>query len=240
MRFFVLASVTTVTGVLIACSSDTTNTNNTNTGDGGVTSSSGGSSGASSSGGSSGGSSGAPTKQAASTTEAPVSLDTACAAFTACGGDLSGTYDYEKGCLGDLLGQARAQCKEIDTTALKATVKGSIYFLAGGILERDVTSTIAGTVTFPVSCTQGLGCAVGEQLLKSELPNIKCTEASGTCTCTASRTETNTAATTFKVAGNTVTTADGDEYDFCVAGSALTYSGKTKEAEDGTWTLKKR
>lgn len=238
MRFTVLASVTTVAGILFACSTESSTTN-TNTGDGGASSSGGSSSGATSSSG--GSSSGGTTKPAASTTEGPVTIDSdTCPAFSACGGTLDGTWDYEKGCLGDLFKDLRDQCAQLDTTGLKATVKGSVYFLAAGALERDVTTNVTGDIKFPVSCTLGQGCGIVETLLKDTFPNVKCTEASQQCTCTASRTESNTAATTYTVTGNTVKTADGDEYDFCVNGSTLTYSGKTKEAEEGVWQLKKR
>lgn len=118
-------------------------------------------------------------------------------------------------------------------------MKGSLYFLAGGALERNVTSNVSGTVKFPDSCTGGFGCAAAEIALAKEFPNIKCTGTTQ-CTCTASRSDTNTAATTYTVTGNTVKTADGDEYEYCVNASTLTYSGKTKEAESGVWQLKKR
>jgi hypothetical protein len=173
----------------------------------------------------------------------PVTVDSdTCPSFAACGGTLDGTWDYEKGCLGDLFKTVRQACPQLDTTGLKANVKGSIYFLAAGALERDVTSSVSGKITFPESCATTLGqtCDSVEALFKTDFPNIDCTKVSTNCDCTASRTETNTAATTYTVTGNSVKTADGDEYDFCVAGSALTYSGKTKEAEQGVWQLKKR
>jgi hypothetical protein len=135
----------------------------------------------------------------------------------------------------------RGACPALDSSGLKATVKGTIYFLAGGALERDVTSTVAGKITFPESCASSLGqtCDDVEALFKDDFPNIDCATVSTNCECTASRTDHNTAATTYTVTGNTVKTADGDEYDFCVEGTKLTYSGKTKEAEKGTFELKK-
>src|SRR5690606_32071136 len=156
MRLFALASVTAIGGVLFACSTSTTSTD---TGDGGASSSSGGSSGGSSSGAtsSSGGSSGSSSKPPASTTEGPLTIDSdTCPSFTACGGTLDGTWDYQKACFGDLFAALRGQCKELDTTGIKATVKGSIYFLAAGALERDVTVNLTGSLKFPTSCTGGL------------------------------------------------------------------------------------
>ena len=224
MRFFVLASVTTIGGILLACSSDDTSASSS-------TSSSGTAS-----------SSGSTTKPPASTTEAPITIDAACPAFTACGGTLDGAWDYQKGCVGDQFGTVRQACPALDTSGLKVSVKGTIYFLGGGALERNVTSSVTGVIKFPESCATSLGqtCDDVEAFFKNDFPNIDCSKVGSECNCTASRSDTNTAATTYTVTGNTVKTADGDEYDFCVAGSTLTYSGKTKEAEEGVFELKKR
>jgi len=237
MRFAIAGSVTFLSvATVVACSSSTTSTSG---GDGGASSSSGGSSGTSSSGGSSSGSSG---KVAASTTAVDVTIDKDCpSGFNACGGTLSGTYDYTSGCLGDLFGELRTQCPTLDTTALKATVAGSIYFLANSALERDVTVKVAGDIKFPTSCVGGTGmCTLVETELKKTFDTASCTEATSNCTCSITNLQHNTAATKFTVADKTVTTDDGDKYDFCEQSGDLSYFGKTAEAEDGIWHLKKR
>jgi hypothetical protein len=226
----VLASV-----ALVACTTSTTSSSSSSGGSSGTTSSSGGSSSGttSSSGGSSSG------NPPASTASVDVTTTATCPTFAACGGTLSGTYDYTAGCVGDVFSDIRAQCAQLDTTAVKATVTGSIYFLANNALNRDVTTKVNGTLTFPVTCTGG-SCAVAEMALKDSFPGTKCTLAGNNCSCAIDRTDKNTNATTITVAGNTVTTADGDKYDFCDASGKVTYKGKTSAAEDGVWELKKR
>jgi hypothetical protein len=234
MRSFVILG-SSVAIALAACSSTSTGTSSGD--DAGATSSS---SSSSSSGGSSGasssGSSGTP---APSTNAVEAEIDATCPSFTACGGTLEGTYDYTAFCAGDLFADFRKQCPGLDTSAAKATIKGSIYFLANSALQRNVTVDVSGSVSFPSSCAGG-SCAAAEAALKQGFPTSTCTVAGANCTCTVSKSETNTQATTFTVTDNTVTTADGDEYDFCEQGGKLTYEGKTSQSEDGVGELQKR
>ncbi len=174
---------------------------------------------------------------AASTTEANVAIDGSCPAFAACGGTPQGTYDYSAGCIDDVFASARAQCPTIDTSGAKVTVKGSLHFV-GNSLTRDGVATTSGTVVLPATCTQGQ-CAAVESALKSAFDSVSCTGIAA-CTCTIKRTDTAHNATTFSVAGNTLTTADGDSYAVCAQGSSLAYQGKSAFAEDGSWELKKR
>lgn len=248
MKHFFFSSV--VVGVLsiVACSGDGASApSSSSTSSGAASSSSGASS--SSSGESSTSSSGASTSSsggsssgdvpAASTKEVDIQFNAACAAFTPCGNTPSGTYDYTAGCVGDVFAQARANCDALDTSKAKATVKGSIYFLAGGALKRDVTVRVSGTLTFPNSCVFGQ-CALAETGLKTQFPNATCAANGANCDCTIDRTETNTAATTFTVVGNTINTADGDTYEHCVAGTSFKYKGNSAGAEGGTWELMRR
>lgn len=218
-------------------------------GDGGSSGTS-GSSGASSSSGSSGtsgssGSSGASSSSGASgtvpapsTTSAPVEIGGTCAAFTACGGAVSGTYDYTSGCVEeDLLAAAKQQCPTLDASGLKFTVVGSLHF-AGSSLTRKAVGKVSGPIVIPVSCSAGQ-CAAVESALKSGFDSISCT-GSSSCTCTVTKTNTTDNATTFLVSGSTITTGDGESYSFCSAGSSFQYKGKSAGSEDGIWTLAKR
>ena len=117
----------------LACSVTTTETPN----DGGAAATDGGTT------TSSDGSSTAPNKvPATSTTEAKVVVGAVCPAFTACAGTLDGTYDYTGGCLGDLLADAKKQCPALDASGAKVVVTGSLHFLGGNALTRDVTSSL--------------------------------------------------------------------------------------------------
>jgi hypothetical protein len=173
-----------------------------------------------------------------STTAAPVEDSAACPAYTACGGDPDGAFDYSKGCVGDIFADARTQCPTLDTTGLTTTVTGTIYFIGGNALHRNVRLDISGTVVIPASCAAGQCTTVQTELTNAGV-KATCT-GSAECTCTVTQNETRTDATTYTKSGNTVTTADGDSYEICLQGSKLTYKGASAQAEDGTWELTKR
>ena len=173
----------------------------------------------------------------ASKTEAPVDFDGTCPSLNACGGSLSGTYDYTAGCLADVFSAAKAQCPALDTAGAKVIVKGSLHF-SNGALHRAATSIISGSIVVPASCSAGQ-CATVEAALKNAFDSVSCT-GSSSCTCTISDTSTTNNDTTYTVSGSTVTTGDGDTYSICVEGNKLTYKGKAAGSEDGTWSLAKR
>ena len=177
------------------------------------------------------------TTPAASTVVAPVDLGGTCAAFTACGGNPQGTYDYSAGCVSDALAAARAQCPALDTSNAKATVTGSLYF-EGNALQRDAVVHLSGTIVVPESCSAGQ-CATVQAALTNGFDSVSCTGSSA-CTCTISKTTAVKNATTFLVSGDTVTTGDGESYSICEQANELRYSGKSLGAEDGSWQLTKR
>lgn len=239
MRFGIVASSFVVgsLSLVVACSSATTgqetgsssgNNNNSNGGpaaDGGP------------SGSDSGGQSSSGSVPEASKAEAPVDIDGTCPSLNACGGAISGTYDYTAGCLADAFSAAKAQCPTLDTSGAKVIVKGSLHF-SNGALTRAATSTISGSIVVPAACSAGQ-CATVQAALKNAFDSVTCT-GSSSCTCTISNTSATNNDTTYTVSGSTVTTADGDTYSFCIEGSKLTYKGKAAGSEDGTWSLAKR
>lgn len=190
-----------------------------------------------SSGNADGGQSSSGSLPEASKTEAPVDIDGTCPSLTACGGSISGTYDYTAGCLADAFSAAKAQCPTLDTSGAKVIVKGSLYF-SDGELKRAATSTISGSIVVPASCSAGQ-CATVQAALKNAFDSVTCT-GSSSCTCTISNTSATNNDTTYTVSGSTVTTGDGDTYSFCIEGSKLTYKGKAAGSEDGIWSLAKR
>lgn len=228
-----------VFGSVVACSVSSTDgkgqqpssSSSSTSSSGGSTSSSGGSSSGSSSGGNTN------NRPPASPLEAPIDIDGACPAFTACGGNPIGAYDYQSGCLDDVFADLRNACPSVDTSKLKVTVKGTIY-LDGSSLGRDITGRTSGEITLPASCAQGQ-CAAVEANLKGAFDSVSCT-GSSSCTCTVSKTETNKDGTTYTIDGNTLTTADGDTYSICANGADLKYTGKSAGSEEGAFTLKKR
>ena len=235
MRVVGLAFVSVVAALSVACSV-------TSNGDG----SSGGSSGssttptgdASTSGDSpTGGDGGPATTPPPSSKEADVVFDGTCSAFAACGGSPQGTYDYTAGCLTDAFAAAKAQCPTLDTTGADVKVKGSLHFL-GPALSRDAVVTISGTIVVPSAGSAGQ-CATVETALKGAFDTVSCTGIAA-CTCTIYNTEIVKSSSTFTVAGNTVTTGDGESYEICATAASLKYSGKSLGSEDGHWELTKR
>lgn len=163
-----------------------------------------------------------------------------CPAFAACGGTPSGTYDYTGGC-SDVLAPLRRNCTGLNTTQTQVSVKGSIYFLAGDALRRNVTISVSGKATVPASCVGGTCIIVEQGLSQYGFSNATCTDlGGGACECTLTRTTTRADATTYTVSGNAVTTADGDTYEICDDGTSLKYKGKSAGTESGTWELAKR
>src|SRR5690606_25760151 len=134
---------------------------------------------------------------AASTKEIDVEYKAACPAFTACGGNPSGTYDYSAGCVGDAFAKVKEACPTVDTSNAKVTIKGTIYFLAESALKRDVTLKISGSLEVPAECVPGGQCAAAETALKGAFPNTTCAAADAGCTCTLDETNAKTSSTTF-------------------------------------------
>lgn len=177
------------------------------------------------------------TRPPASTVEAPIDIDGTCPAFSACGGDPQGTFDYTGGCIDDVFANLRQSCPALDTSKLDVTVKGSITF-AGKALTRDVTVKMTGDIVFPEICTMGQ-CALLEGQLKGVFDSVSCT-GSAACTCTVANDERDADATTYSISGSTLTTTDGDTYEICEQGGELSYRGKGAGAEEGAFRLKRR
>jgi hypothetical protein len=137
----------------------------------------------------------------------------------------------------DVFAQARKSCATLDATNAKVTVQGSLQFAGNGLLRNSTVKT-SGTISIPVSCSQGQ-CALVQSALAMVFDSVKCTGAAA-CTCTIDDTTTVSNATTFAVSGDTVTTADGETYSICEEAGTLRYKGKSAGSEDGHWALKKR
>ena len=241
MAFRPFASFVVVSSIVVlaACSADVVNPS--------------GSSGSNSSGGGSGGGGGgtdtpgtppgtgdggSSSVPPASATEAPVTFDRTCAAFSACGGSIGGTYDYTAGCVDNVFDAAKTACPTIDVSGTKVTVTGSLHFTSGNKLTRASKVNIAGQVIVPATCARAQ-CAAVEAELRKVFDSASCT-GNAACTCTISDAKSANNTTTYAVSGSTVTTDDGETYSFCSEGSTLRYQGRSAGSEDGEWSLKKR
>ncbi len=227
---------------LVACTVTSSDGGGSSSGSSGGASSSSGGASSSSSGGASSSSGGSTSggNPAASTTEANVEVNAACPAVAACGGALSGTYDYTGGCVGDVFADARKQCPGLDTKGVSVKVQGSLHFTGTNALTRDAIAKLSGHVIVPAQCSLGQ-CAQVESSLKPSFDSVSCAAgAGGSCDCTIAKTDTTKNATTYTTSGTTLKTADGDTYEYCASATGLTYKGKSAGAEEGNWSLKKR
>jgi hypothetical protein len=166
-----------------------------------------------------------------------------CPAFTACGGDEHGTWDYTAACVSkDYAAQIKQSCSGATIKSLTGTKKGTVL-IAGSGIARDVVTTVNMVVTIPGSCATPLGGCPGVQAtLQQAFPGTTCAASgsAGACDCGATITETIRDATTYTKAGSRITVANGDVYDFCVTGSKMTYMEGGNNPTDGVFEMTKR
>lgn len=246
MKSFLCVGALTAIGLVFACSvknTDTSSSSGQSNTSGGTSGGTSGSTSGGTSGSTSGGTSGGPSGHLppASAKEFDVQFNAACPQFTGCGGNLSGTYDYSAGCVGDIFKGLKDVCPTVDISGAKVTVQGTLYFLADAALTRFVTVKMTGSIKLPTACIPtAQACAAAETALKGEFPNTTCASEGSGCTCTMNETRSETSSTTFTVNGDTLTTDDGATYTICEQGSTLKYRGASAGSEDGTWELTKR
>ncbi len=202
-----------------------------------VNSSGGGSSGSSSGASSSGGSSSGGTLPDV----APVDVTFAgsCPAATPCGGAVVGTWDYTGVCVDDPLAALTQQCPTATVESQKGTVKGRVAFGATTV-KRTSTFAYTASITLPAACSFGQ-CAELQRTLAKTFKTASCKAAGGGCACDLGTGSESNQEDAYTVERNTINIADGSSYDFCVAGSSLSYTPKGK-ADDapGAYTLTKR
>jgi hypothetical protein len=148
-----------------------------------------------------------------------------CPAFTACGGQVDGTWDYTGGCLPDPFLDAQAACSSIMVQNQTASIQGRVSF-AGGKVTRNGVFSYTSSATVPKVCADTFGgCSSISAVIKTQAGFDKsyCT-GTGDCACTFSITRTDTSTDTYTTASNQITTGSGDAYDYCVAGLKLDYS----------------
>jgi hypothetical protein len=176
-------------------------------------------------------------KPRASETEITFDTDGTCNAFTACGGNPTGTYDYQSGCVANVFASIRQSCPGLDTSGVVIKGKGTVY-LDGVTLTRVISSHATGTVVFPQACNP-VGCTALANALRPGFESITCTGTTS-CTCTISKRSVANDANTYTISGSTLTTGAGDRFEFCDKSGTIEYRGAGADADEGTWTLKKR
>jgi hypothetical protein len=177
--------------------------------------------------------------QPVSTNAAPISFGSSCPAFSACGGDIAGTWDYSGGCIADPFAAYKKQCPSATESNVSGNIVGTVN-VYGNTIQRNAKASFTGTLTIPAECTSGASCAIVQQTLQGAFDSVVCS-GSTTCDCVVSGHVDTGSVTTFTMNGNTVVTDDGSTYDVCVDGNKLTeHETDAKAAEPGVFELTKR
>jgi hypothetical protein len=160
-------------------------------------------------------------------------LSVNCSAFTACGGDLAGTWAYTDACPGGNFDSLLSLC----ATATVQHERGGAATLSfnGGQVARNGAPVGDGVITFPSTCDLPLSCADLAAVIGSA---GSCGEVSTSCAC---RTPFSIAwpAQAYAIAGSQLTLADGRTFDYCVDGERLTYRETGDAGEPGVFTLQR-
>ncbi len=164
----------------------------------------------------------------------------ACPAFTACGGDEVGIWDFAGGCIEVNLSAVSA-CTGATVTRKEGFGRGCVDF--DGTFGRRVGQATVEIETHvpPGFCTAG-GCMVLQtQLRANGVMGATCMNASdGGCDCEASTTTNLEQASAYTIEGNTIV-AGSRRWDYCVEGGTMTYTDVTfGSAEPGIYELTRR
>jgi hypothetical protein len=156
---------------------------------------------------------------------APSCTDT----FTACGGDLTGTWVFDAECNAAAL---TAMACPGATTTVSPNISGTYTFNADKTFSTSLSIAESGMTTLPASCLAGsTSCSELDLHQTSDGTTIDetCTgNAAQSCTCSISQTGTLTETGTYLTAGNNLTQSSGgsagNPTPYCVNGSQLQIS----------------
>ena len=166
-----------------------------------------------------------------------------CTMFTACGGNVVGTWKPTKACISGLANPLAAFCPS-STFQVSETLGGTVQFVANGTYSSNISSSVVEDLTIPASCLQGATCAQVQSSINQSgdggAPAAMgtCTDAAGGCAChvTAAGSATPTSGV-YTVSGSTIT-LDGQPSPYCVKGSGLLIQNPTTMmAGAGTFTI---
>jgi hypothetical protein len=161
--------------------------------------------------------------------------------FSACGGDVVGTWKFTDACVS---GPEDPLAKQCATSAfhISETVTGTVTFDSNGTYtSTNATSTTEDT-TIPASCTGGETCAqlqtsISQLRIGGTTTMATCTDASGGCSCHAiTAAPSTTASATYSVSG-TIITIGGIPTPYCVQGNGLLIETQTATTGSDIVTL---
>jgi hypothetical protein len=159
----------------------------------------------------------------------------------ACGGDLDGRWFYTAACVDNsYFAQASQACPGITVNNITGTTRGEMN-IAAGVIARNITTSITGTLSVPASCAIG-GCATVQTALANSYNSATCTPSGGGCQCTVVRNNTITDSTSYVASGGTVTVGGGARtYAYCRTGNTVVYrETSTPMTEPGTITIERQ
>jgi hypothetical protein len=177
-----------------------------------------------------------------------------CTMFTACGGNVVGTWKLTKACISGLPNPLAAFCPS-STFQVSESLSGTVKFVAndgvtlamgvaGGTYSSNISSSVVEDLNIPASCLQGATCAQVQSSINQSVDGGApaamgtCTDAAGGCAChvTAAGSATPTTGV-YSVSGSTIT-LDGQPSPYCVKGSGLLIQNPTTMmAGAGTFTI---
>jgi len=162
-----------------------------------------------------------------------------CGSFSACGGSLDGTWQFDSACIsGDIVAATAAQaglpsaCNGF-LKSVQTTTTGTVTF-ASGTQTNNVTTTVLEGFVYTPAClsaeaggTVAVTASVCTQLQTSITARLSgstatCSFVSGNCNCSVTYVSTDTSTNTYTISGNTlVPSGSSDPLDYCVSGTTL-------------------
>ncbi len=121
--------------------------------------------------------------------------------FTACGGDLVGSWTIRHVCLSSI---AVLDCPRVELKPKDVVVTGSFSFGTDGGLSFDIRSSGTWEGLVPPSCVAGTDCkTIADSLYQENAPPATCTSVGDAgCSCSSPVTPVQMATTPYMVSGN--------------------------------------
>jgi hypothetical protein len=147
----------------------------------------------------------------------------------ACGGNVVGSWCYTGYCAdGNVIFNAvTAACPTATFNNIAGTVRGTLGFTGtagAGAVNRNVTWTLTGTITFPQACRMAAGsCAAIQAALGAAFLTATCTNSSGGgCTCALANNDTDNGAGSYTTDGGLLYNGTRT-FEYCVQSNTLRY-----------------
>jgi len=188
--------------------------------------------------------------------------------FTACGGDVEGTWEYSAACVNATLGNKDPQDAGVNpilkciSVEIGLDLSGTVTF-AGGTMTGNQVIDVSGMETVDKACyndavaAMAMGqavpdveCSSFDQEAKDGKPAVPAVDTGDTCTITIGQgMEEKPIDSTYSVKGTTITTTDSigedggvpepEVSEYCVSGDTLTILGTGKDGAQFMFTAKR-